>query len=80
VAFGPHHWTTAEPARVLESAGAAFCVENTAALADILCDCLSDPKRAKAQGELGRTAARNLRGAVDRTLDCLGDWLKEAGV
>lgn len=68
VVFGPHTFHTRDTARLLESAGCGFCVEDGPALARILKDLLSDPERAKALGLQARNMARGLQGATERTL------------
>ncbi len=80
VCFGPHVENTLEPARLLESAGAALTVESGRSLGQALKDALKDPARARAQGELARKTAQRLRGAADRTLKELEDVLARAGV
>lgn len=80
VCFGPNVQNTLEPARVLESAGAGLCVEDSARLAAALKEALRDPARAREQGRLARELAEGLRGAADRTLTELSDVLSAAGI
>ncbi len=75
VLFGPHTEHTREPARLLESAGAGFCVADRTALAEKLLELVLDPARAKAQGALARKTAEALQGATARTMSLLGPRL-----
>ncbi len=80
VLFGPHTEHTAQTARLLESAGAAFCAEDGARLAQLLVELVGDPARAQEQGRLARKTAESLRGAAGRTLAWLEPVLSARGL
>jgi 3-deoxy-D-manno-octulosonic-acid transferase len=76
VLFGPNIQNTREPAQLLESAGAGFCVADAPALAAKLTDLVADRSRAKAQGELAKKTAEALQGATQATLERILPLLK----
>jgi 3-deoxy-D-manno-octulosonic-acid transferase len=75
VLFGPHTEHQAEPARLLESAGAGFCAADGGRLTALLKDLLADPARARSVGALALKTARSLQGAVARTETLLAPLL-----
>ncbi|MBI5629425.1 MAG: 3-deoxy-D-manno-octulosonic acid transferase [Elusimicrobia bacterium] len=69
VLFGPHVDNTESVARLLESAGCGFMVEDADALSRVLGDLLADPVRSQALGRQASELSRGLQGATERCLD-----------
>jgi len=63
---GPHHHNAQDVADLFEQCGALRIVRSKEELAQKTCDWFDDPARGRADGECGRQAVAQSRGAVTR--------------
>ena len=64
VLFGPHMFNFSEEARLLLSVEAAWQVQNTKDLTQIMTELLADPERIYVAGQRGKTLVENNRGTL----------------
>jgi 3-deoxy-D-manno-octulosonic-acid transferase len=69
--IGPHTWNFSEAAEQSVAAGAAWRVADVEALASVLVELRTDPKRRAGMAASARTFAERNRGATERTLAML---------
>lgn len=76
IVFGPHMENFRDIARLFLESGAALQVEDSGKLGRSILDLLDDPSRAKRLGEAARAVLDRERGATERVLEQLKEWLK----
>lgn len=73
---GPHTFNFVDITQLLLNVGAVQQLQSSALLPDAILAFLSDKKRAQQCGEAGRKHIERERGALDRTLQLIQDYLK----
>jgi 3-deoxy-D-manno-octulosonic-acid transferase len=73
VVTGPHLDNVAEVARDLQVAGGLSIARDGEGLTEIVCELLADPDQRLKRGEAAREVLDANRGALERTLEMLGD-------
>lgn len=74
--FGPHMENFRDMARLFLESRAGLQVANSETLGTAILELLEDPSRAKKLGEAARVVLDRERGATERVLEQLKDWLK----
>lgn len=75
VLFGPHTFNFEEISRMMLEAGAALQVQDAQALAARVSECLRDTGLRRTIGESGKVLAEKHRGAVDRLMQVLANYI-----
>jgi len=75
IVFGPHMENFRDIARLFLESGAALQVPDSGELAAVIFELLTDASRAKRLGEAARAVLDRQRGATDRVLEQLKEWL-----
>jgi 3-deoxy-D-manno-octulosonic-acid transferase len=75
IVFGPHMENFRDIARLFLESGAALQVPDSGELAAVIFELLNDASRAKRLGEAARAVLDRQRGATDRVLEQLKEWL-----
>jgi 3-deoxy-D-manno-octulosonic-acid transferase len=75
VVFGPFMRNFYDPARILVQSGGAVQVAGPAELLPVLRGLLADEGARQVMGQQAKEAVRSQQGAIDRTLDMLGEML-----
>lgn len=73
---GPHTFNFVDITQLLLDAGAVQQLEAPEALPEAILRCLDDAKLAQQCGDAGRKRIESERGALDRTLELIGKYLK----
>jgi 3-deoxy-D-manno-octulosonic-acid transferase len=80
ILVGPHNFNAQEIADLLQQAGALKVVRSSSELAQRVVEYFDDPALARHEGELGRAAVQQSRGAVARLVALVAPLLRSAAL